>query len=786
MSPRPGASPTTVSSPGPPTRTSLPWTPEIASLPNPPKTRSLPRPPTSWSLSPRPRMRSLPALPSMTSAAFVPRSRSLPGPPVMVAASASLAGSAARATNAPSARPCDVHADEDHRRPRGVSQPPSQGPLTHHEESVRAPRARAASAILRGCVAVVIAAPARRGPRRRRPGGRARGRPRRHRGADRLVGTAGGRPHQRPRAATTSSTAAAGATRCSATRAATASAAARRRHAARRRRARPDQRRRRRATSWSAGNGNDFMLVRDGVRDRISCGPAATSCAPTRATASRATARSSERDVTAAAVARSCCWSTTTRRSAAASPRASSSRASRSSPHPAAARRSRRWTRSTRPSSSSTWRCPISTGSRCCGRLRDGGDDLPVCILSARDEVDDRVRGLEAGADDYVVKPFALEEVAARLHALLRRRPAASGEVAARRRPARSTRAAGTARPAADATSSSPGASSSCSRCSCATPARCSTAQRLHEEVWGYDFDPGTNVADVFVGYLRRKLEADGEPRVLHTVRGVGFVLRPDRRVRSLRGRLTLGVSARPRRGAGRSGVLVAALRRPLRARRARRPARAHRGALARRPRSTAVQNGAAGERPAPRRSPGGDGAPRCACSRATVLLDTGAPPPRRPPPASRPARRSRAGGSATGRTSTTLRDPALGGLARLEVVSRLGRRSSSASPSSTAAWSLLGAAGAARRPVPGRGWRPTLVAAARCGGCGVAVERSPTDEDLDRRVPGRRARRSRGRSPRASTRCSRGWGARRPTASARSTPRAASPPTPATSCARR
>ena len=153
-------------------------------------------------------------------------------------------------------------------------------------------------------------------------------------------------------------------------------------------------------------------------------------------------------------------------------------------------------------------------------RLRERGDDVPVCVLSARDEVDDRVRGLQAGADDYVVKPFALEEVAARLHALLRRRPArrparscAVGDIALdpRARSARRgerdlelTRAR--VRPAA--------------RCSCATPARCSTAPRLHEEVWGYTFDPGTNVADVFVGYLRRKLEAGGEPRVLHTVRG--------------------------------------------------------------------------------------------------------------------------------------------------------------------------------------------------------------------------------------------------------------------------
>ena len=122
-------------------------------------------------------------------------------------------------------------------------------------------------------------------------------------------------------------------------------------------------------------------------------------------------------------------------------------------------------------------------------RLRDAGQDVPVCILSARDEVDDRVRGLEAG--DLVVDPAAacatrgdrdleLTRREMELLALFVRRP---GEILTRR--------------------------------------------EMHEEVWGYTFDPGTNVADVFVGYLRRKLEAGGEPRILHTVRSVGFVLQP-------------------------------------------------------------------------------------------------------------------------------------------------------------------------------------------------------------------------------------------------------------------
>ena len=157
-------------------------------------------------------------------------------------------------------------------------------------------------------------------------------------------------------------------------------------------------------------------------------------------------------------------------------------------------------------------------------RLRESGDEVPVCVLSARDEVDDRVRGLQAGADDYVVKPFALEEVAARLHALLRRRPAGEDEVVEAGdlrldpRPHSATRGARDL----DLTRREFELLALLLRHAGEVLDR----RRLHEEVWGYTFDPKTNVADVFVGYLRRKLEAGGEPRVLHTVRGVGFILR--------------------------------------------------------------------------------------------------------------------------------------------------------------------------------------------------------------------------------------------------------------------
>ena len=159
-------------------------------------------------------------------------------------------------------------------------------------------------------------------------------------------------------------------------------------------------------------------------------------------------------------------------------------------------------------------------------RLRADGDQVPVCVLSARDEVEDRVRGLEHGADDYVVKPFAIEEITARLHALLRRRPAAPSEDEIlevddiRLDP----RAHAAARGGRDLELTR--REFELLALFLRHPGEVLDRRRLHEEVWGYTFDPQTNVADVFVGYLRRKLEAGGEPRVIQTVRGVGFVLR--------------------------------------------------------------------------------------------------------------------------------------------------------------------------------------------------------------------------------------------------------------------
>jgi DNA-binding response OmpR family regulator len=168
---------------------------------------------------------------------------------------------------------------------------------------------------------------------------------------------------------------------------------------------------------------------------------------------------------------------------------------------------------------------PGMSGIEVMRRLRAEGWTLPVCILSARDEVDDRVAGLAAGADDYVVKPFSVAELAARLHAMIRlheRRDVAAvtvGELVvdpARRAAARGGRDLGlTAREFDLLLVLARHAGQVLSRV------------QLLERVWGYTWEVDTNVVDVFVGYLRRKLEVDNAGRLLHTVRGVGFVLRP-------------------------------------------------------------------------------------------------------------------------------------------------------------------------------------------------------------------------------------------------------------------
>jgi two-component system response regulator PrrA len=168
---------------------------------------------------------------------------------------------------------------------------------------------------------------------------------------------------------------------------------------------------------------------------------------------------------------------------------------------------------------------PRPDGVEVTRRLRGSGNDVPICILSARDGVDDRVAGLQAGADDYLVKPFAMEELIARLQALIRRRPEhASGvsrEIGALRLdPA--ARQAWINGEELELTSREFDLLEALAR----HPGMVLSRPQLLEQVWGYTFDVQTNVVDVFVGYLRRKLEAGGRERILHTVRGQGFVLR--------------------------------------------------------------------------------------------------------------------------------------------------------------------------------------------------------------------------------------------------------------------
>ncbi|NLT29594.1 MAG: response regulator transcription factor [Propionibacterium sp.] len=162
--------------------------------------------------------------------------------------------------------------------------------------------------------------------------------------------------------------------------------------------------------------------------------------------------------------------------------------------------------------------------------LRSTGNDVPILILTARDAVDDRVDGLDAGADDYMVKPFSLEELLARLRALIRRTerqgesedPSASSLGFAdltlnpqTREVLRGSRSITLTR-----------TEFALLRAFMEHPRRVLDRSWLLHEVWGFDFPTTANSLEVYIGYLRRKTEADGEPRLIHTVRGVGYVLR--------------------------------------------------------------------------------------------------------------------------------------------------------------------------------------------------------------------------------------------------------------------
>jgi two-component system response regulator MprA len=174
---------------------------------------------------------------------------------------------------------------------------------------------------------------------------------------------------------------------------------------------------------------------------------------------------------------------------------------------------------------------PRVDGLEVCRRLRSGGDDLPILVLTARDAVSDRVAGLDAGADDYLPKPFALEELLARLRALLRRRTPDEND--GMDGPSRSLQFGDlTLDPdtrdirRGDRPISLTRTEFSLLELLLAHPRRVLTRAQILEQVWGYDFPTTGNALEVYIGYLRRKTEADGESRLIHTVRGVGYVLR--------------------------------------------------------------------------------------------------------------------------------------------------------------------------------------------------------------------------------------------------------------------
>jgi two-component system response regulator MprA len=169
---------------------------------------------------------------------------------------------------------------------------------------------------------------------------------------------------------------------------------------------------------------------------------------------------------------------------------------------------------------------PRVDGITACRRLRALGDRTPVLMLTARDAVGDRVAGLDAGADDYVVKPFALDELLARVRALLRRTGAETSERlhfvdlvldTGTREVYRGERRIELTR-----------TEFALLELFLRNPRQVLPRTLIFERVWDYDFGPTSNALEVYVGYLRRKTEAAGEPRLVHTVRGVGYALREE------------------------------------------------------------------------------------------------------------------------------------------------------------------------------------------------------------------------------------------------------------------
>jgi two-component system response regulator MprA len=168
---------------------------------------------------------------------------------------------------------------------------------------------------------------------------------------------------------------------------------------------------------------------------------------------------------------------------------------------------------------------PGTDGLAVCRILRDRGNRTPVLMLTARHEVTDRVAGLDAGADDYLVKPFALDELFARVRALLRRSSVTGGDQPLRlddlsldpdkRQAWRGDRELGLTKTEFDLL-----------ELLMFNAGVVVTRDTIYERIWGYEFETSSKSLDVYIGYLRRKTEADGEPRLIHTVRGVGYTVR--------------------------------------------------------------------------------------------------------------------------------------------------------------------------------------------------------------------------------------------------------------------
>lgn len=181
------------------------------------------------------------------------------------------------------------------------------------------------------------------------------------------------------------------------------------------------------------------------------------------------------------------------------------------------------------------WMLPGMSGLEVCRRLR-AATDVPILMLTARDAVENRVAGLKTGADDYLVKPFALEELQARVEALLRRQKRGNREGGNYREADESPEVLTFADLSLDTGTRS--ARRGNREISLSTtefellslflrhPRQVLTRDLIMERVWGYDFAGESNVLEVYIGYLRRKLEQEGEPRLIHTVRGAGYVLR--------------------------------------------------------------------------------------------------------------------------------------------------------------------------------------------------------------------------------------------------------------------